>query len=417
MRIIEPVELSRWERRRRRTHSHRRWRGLLLLGVGLVLIGTAGYYRYQRPLPDPTFTPTKLVHASSVPKITWPNYGQAAIGTIEDGVLADNNADKPVPIASVAKVVTALVVLDAKPLHLNQPGPVITLTAADEAIYHRYIAKGGSVSGVTAGKTLTEYQALQAVMLPSSNNISESVTNWAFGSQQKYIEAANKYLKKQGLSNTVVADSSGFSPQTVSTASDVVRLGVLAMNNPVLAQIAAQKEATAEVSGPITNVNRLLGVNGTVGIKTGNTDEAGGCFLLAAQKTLTNGQIKTVIVAVLAAPSLGRAMTDSQPLASQVAAGFRSYTAVRAGQQLGVIAMAWGARSAVVAKEDIVIFGWGNESNKLTAIPALSRFSKGDQVGTATITAGQQTGTTGMVLSDQLASPSTNWRLRRIFSR
>lgn len=417
MRIIEPVELTRWERRRRRTRSRRRWRGMSFLSIGLLMIGMAGYYRYQRPLPNPTFTPTKLVQANSLPKIAWPAFGQAAVGTVEDNLLAENNTDKPVPIASVAKVITALVVLDAKPLKLDQTGPAITLTAADEALYHSYIAKGGSVSGVTAGSTITEYEALQAVMLPSSNNISETVTNWAFGSQQKYVEAANKYLKKQGFTKTTVADSSGFSPQTVSTASEIVRIGVIAMNNPVLAQISAQKEAASGVSGPITNVNRMLGVNGTVGIKTGNTDEAGGCFLLAAQKTLSNGTTKMVIVAVLGAPNLARAMAESQPLATQTAAGFRSYTAVAAGQQLGVIEMAWGAKSAVLAKQDITLFGWGDEARDLTAVPALSRFAKGDEVGKAIVESDNQDGETGMILSDQLDSPSSGWRWRRIFSK
>lgn len=417
MRIIEKRELGRWERRRRRAKDYRRVRNALVSLLIVGLLGAGGYYRYQRPLPVPVFVATNMANAAAAPKISWPEYGQSAVGTIEEGFLADSGAGSPVPIASVAKTVTALVVLDAKPLKINQQGPAITLTAADEAIYHAYIAKGGSVSGVTAGKTMTQYEALQALMLPSSNNISETLTNWAFGSQAKYVEAANKFLRKQGFKRTTIADSSGFSPQTVSTAAEVVKIGVLAMKHPVLAQIVAQKEAASAVSGPIMNVNRLLGVNGTVGIKTGNTDEAGGCFLLATEKILTNGEVKTIIVAVLGAPTLGRAMLDTQPLAAQTVTGFRSYTALSKGQQLGQVTTAWGAQSAVLAKEKVTLFGWGNEKLKLDTKPALGQLSKGTNVGLVTVKSRALQSQTIMVLSDELPRPTSAWLWRRIFSK
>lgn len=414
MRIIEPTELSRWERHRRRTRSYKKLRGMAIFLLILLAAGAFGYVRYNRPLPAPTFKSSELTHRKSTPSITWPGYGQSAIGTVEDGLLADHFADKAAPIASVAKVITALVVLDAKPLKLDQPGPNIMLTETDEAIYHDYIARGGSVSGVTAGKTITEYEALQAVMLPSSNNMSETITNWAFGSQEKYIEAANRYVRKHGLKHTTVADASGFSPQTVSTASDLVRLGILAMNHPVLAQISSQKEASSAVSGAITNVNRLLGVNGTVGIKTGNTDEAGGCFLLATNRTLTNGQTKTVIVAVMGAPTLGQALADSQPLAAQTVAGFRSFVAVTAGQQIGVVTTGWGSQAAALAEKDVTMFGWGNETVQITAQPELGRLTKGAQVGNVSLQLGSLRSQVPMVLSDQLQPPTTSWRVKRI---
>ena len=416
MRIIEPGELSRWERKRRKSMSRRRSRSFAIFLLVLLLVFSLGYYRYQLPYKSPEFSASTLQQTVAHPKITWPSYGQSAVGTTQDGILATHDTNQPVPIASVAKVITVLTVLDKKPLELHQQGPAITLTAADEALYHDYVAKGGSVSGVTAGKTITEYESLQAILLPSSNNMSDTLANWAFGSQQAYLLAARSYLQKHDLKATTVADASGFSPQTVSTAQDLVAIGILAMKNPVLSEIMNQSTATIGVAGTVNNVNRLLGVDGIIGMKTGNTDEAGGCFLVAAQRTLGNGEKKTIVAAILGAKTLAQALVDSRPLLNQVVANYRPYVAVTAGQQLGVIKTEWGQQSAVLAKNDITFFGWGDAKLAVTAKVKLNSLSKSRSIGSAEVSSGSQQATTYLMLSNDLLPPTATWRLARIFT-
>lgn len=416
MRVIEPVELYRWERKRRRGKNRRRTRSFVVFLVVLLMLFSAAYYRYQRPYQAPVFTARTSQKAVAHPKIVWPSYGQSAVGTTEDGVLASQNADKPVPIASVAKVITVLTILDKKPLNLHQQGPEITLTSTDEVIYHDYIAKGGSVSGVTAGRKITEYESLQAILLPSSNNMADTLVNWAFGSQEAYLAAAKVFLHKNGLHNTTVSDASGFSPQTVSTADDLVKIGIIAMKNPVLSEVFSQKSANIEVAGTLNNVNRLLGVDGIVGIKTGNTDQAGGCYLVAAERTLSDGQKKTIIAAVLGANTLSQAAADSRPLLNQVVTNYKPYVALTAGQQLGVVQTAWGQQSAVLAADDVTFYGWGNADLSVQTKVSLSNLAKNSNVGTATVHSSSESKTVPLTLSSDIPAPSQLWRLGRIFT-
>src|SRR5207244_4496529 len=105
------------------------------------------------------------------PSLAWPGEGEAAVGIEAMDVLETSPAAKPLPTASVAKVMTALLTLEARPLSHGQAGPELTVTEEDVATYEEDLREGQSVVGVTVGELLTEYQALQALLLPSANNI------------------------------------------------------------------------------------------------------------------------------------------------------------------------------------------------------------------------------------------------------
>lgn len=240
--------------------------------------------------------------------LPWPIYGQAAYGASDSGVLA-KSTDKPnpVPIASLAKVITALAILEKKPLQLGDQGPTLTLTDKDIAFYEEHVAQEGSVVPIEVGEQITEYQALQAMLLPSANNISDSMAVWMFGSKENYVKYANDMLQGLGLTNTKVADPSGFSPKTVSTASDLVKLGILYMKHPVLREIAQQPEATIPFAGQIMNYNAGINKDGIIGIKVGYTDEAGRTFLVADVRS----DKKISVAAVLGADNFPTVMHDA----------------------------------------------------------------------------------------------------------
>ena len=193
--------------------------------------------------------------------------------------------------ASTIKIITALAILDKKPLQTGQQGPYITLGTSDVAIYQDYLRRGGSVAKVAAGEKISQYQALQAMLLPSANNIADSLVIWAFGSQKAYLSYAADFVASIGLKNTHLADASGFSPNSTSTAEDLVTAGLKAMRNPVIAEIVAQKQAKIPIAGVIQNVNWLLGKDGIIGIKTGHTDEAGGCYLFASRMIIAGKRV------------------------------------------------------------------------------------------------------------------------------
>lgn len=306
------------------TGGRLRRRIALLFVVGTF--GLGGYFVYQ---PARSATDTDTTHAAvkgvaeaspPQPKITtpmpWPAYGQAAYGVVEKGVLADSTGDNQtaVPIASLAKVITALAILEKKPLKAGEQGPMITLDDEDVALYGDYIRKDGSVVPVEAGEQISQYQAMQAMLLPSANNLADSLVRWAFGSVEAYTVYANTMVKDKGLLKTSVADASGFSASTVSTAHDMVQLGALYMKQPVLVSIATETEAKIPVAGMIRNYNSVINKDGILGIKVGNTDEAGRCFLVADIRTRDQRIEVISIVAVVGAPHLQTAMDDAKAI-------------------------------------------------------------------------------------------------------
>jgi D-alanyl-D-alanine carboxypeptidase (penicillin-binding protein 5/6) len=400
---------------------------LLLVSIILVLLAETSLY--FRPLP--TLQPVVNVKnpTSSISTVLpLPRYGQAAVGATGFGVLQISGPQISAPIASVAKVMTAYSVLKQKPLKVGEQGPVISITDQDVLTYNDYYSKGGSTARVAPGEKISEYQALQALMLPSANNFADTLATWTFGSMDKYIAYANAQAKDLGLKNTHISDASGFSPQTMSSAQDLVLLGQAAIKDPVLAEIVNQKQADVPEAGTVRNVNWLLGTDSVNGIKTGNTDEALGCFLFSSQRNI-NGQKVTLIGAIMGAPDLNKAITDSRPIINAADKGFETVTAVKAGQAVGYYQLPWGGKVEAVAKKDLSFFVWKgiivDLSAKLNPIKVPQK--QGAVVGalnskTATRPAHTDGGTvdnrtatksasTEVVLAQPIEKPSWKWRI------
>src|SRR5437867_11201913 len=195
-------------------------------------------------------------------------------------------------MASTAKVMVALLVLERHPIGIDQPGPMVTVTAADVADYQRDVALDESSLPVVAGERLTEYQLLQGLLLPSASNFADMLATWDVGSVPAFVNRMNARAASLGMSATHYADVSGFSPLSVSIPSDLIVLAQTAMRLPVFAQLVAQPQATLPFNGVIRNLDALLGQGGIVGIKTGHTDQAGGCFVVAADLMIDGQSVR-----------------------------------------------------------------------------------------------------------------------------
>jgi D-alanyl-D-alanine carboxypeptidase (penicillin-binding protein 5/6) len=376
-----------------------------VLAIGMLLV--------MRPLPsvEPEVNeqlPPKLGTVA----IAWPGYGQSAVGAIGYGVLDYHGQQKSAPMASIAKLVTAMTVMSEKPLKVGEQGPLVTLNETDISYYPYYLSRGGSAVPVAIGQQISQYDLLQAMLIPSGNNIADSLAVWAFGSMDNYVLKANAYLKSIGLSNTTVSDASGFSDKSVSTASDLVKLGILALQNPVIAKIVNTKQAVIPVSGTIINTNRLLGQSGIVGIKTGNTAEAGGCYLYAAKHEVAGREI-VIVGAVLGGPSLFQAMVNSQQTLESTKVVFTEVVVIKKGQVLASYRAPWGATAKVGAADNLKLITWKSQQPKInTQIVKVKGFiTKGSTVGSVEATVDGQKAKTNVVLLDNLESPSPRWRI------
>jgi serine-type D-Ala-D-Ala carboxypeptidase (penicillin-binding protein 5/6) len=237
----------------------------------------------------------------ALPSTVWPAYGQAAfIRTGQSQVQAGPN-QHAAPIASVAKVMTAYLVLRDHPLALGQDGPTMTLTDADAADTDRRREQEESVVSIETGEQLTERQALQALLLPSANNIAAVLARWDAGSEERFVARMNETARSLGMTHTRYTDPSGYDDATVSTAADQVRIVDRAMGLPVFASIVATPSATLPVAGTVHNTNTLLGHDGFVGVKTGSDDAAGGCFAFRAIRWI-DGKRTTITGVVLGQP-------------------------------------------------------------------------------------------------------------------
>lgn len=249
---------------------------------------------HAKPPAKPAYTAT----------VNWPaDIPAAAVGIQGAGVIASHNDAKPRPIASIAKLITTLAVLEKHPLTGDDMGPNIPITSKDEQLYRDYVAKNGTVVLVKAGVPLPERDALEGMLLPSANNIADTTAIWAFGSLKKYHDYANAMLGRLGLHDTTVGvDGSGLDPSTKSTASDLVRLGEVALKNPVIAHIVALPAANIPFAGDIPNYNAMVTKYGYTGLKPGESIQARNTLLFSTNETI-NGQPKTIIGAVLGSES------------------------------------------------------------------------------------------------------------------
>lgn len=400
-----------------------RWLGALLaLGLVLAAVGV-GLAGLARAVPS-----VRLV-AADVPgrpparplRLGWPATGEAALVVPGVGALGSRHGDRTVPIASVAKVMTAYVILRDHPLGRGGNGPVIRVTRADVAVYRADLALGESVARVRGGEQLSERQALEAMLLPSANNIATLLAEWDAGSVAAFVAKLNDQARALGLRHTSYADASGYDPATVSSAADQARLATLALRVPAFAQIVSMPQASLPVAGLKRNLNALLGRDGVFGVKTGSTSAAGGCLVFASRQHV-GGRAVTVVGAVLGQPAtraqptfVGAVVDASARLLRSVSrslevVGFAPDTA------LASLRAGWTQPVPAAPARAVSFVAWPGlpVRIRITPEPRLrAPLRAGQPVATAEMIVGKQHATVPVLAARTLPSPSFWWRVTR----
>jgi D-alanyl-D-alanine carboxypeptidase (penicillin-binding protein 5/6) len=232
---------------------------------------------------------------TSVPRSEWPAQGQAAI-VLGGGTPAASPHQEPAPIASLAKVMTAYLVLQRYPLGSGEAGFTMTVSAAQAEAVAEEADEGQSVVSVRAGERLTERQLLEALLIPSGNNIARMLAAGVGGGEADFVDAMNAAAGELGMSHTTYTDPSGFDPGTVSTAADQLRVFRAAMRYPVFRRIVSMESASLPVVGTVTNFNPLVD-QGYAG-KTGSDSAAGGCLAFFTRVTV-GGERRTAVGVVM----------------------------------------------------------------------------------------------------------------------
>ena len=398
----------------------RRWPALV--GLAALVLAGAAFWRAETkdtpPLLLRRVLPAYVRLAGKAPAIAWPREGESAIAVEGVGSFGARGGHKPVPIASVAKIMTAYLTLREFPISPGEEGFSIPITAADVAEQHERVALDQSTVNVKKGEVLSERQALEALMLPSANNVAALLAVHDAGSTHAFVAAMNRAARRLGMRSTTYTDPSGFDEGTVSTAADQLRLARAAMAEPTFAQIVSLPSVRLPVAGRVINYDELVGSNGYVGIKTGSDEAAGGC-LVFARRLHVGGRTVTVIGAVLGQRQgelVPAALTGADRLAGSVAAAVGVRTALPAGTPVLSAKNASGGRVMAVNARSLRVIGWGGQRVPATVSSSAAPRRLEDHEPLASVTLRGASTVRGAVLaSEALAPPSLGWRLLHPF--
>ncbi|MFE6223493.1 D-alanyl-D-alanine carboxypeptidase family protein [Streptomyces sp. NPDC057854] len=391
----------------------------------LLLLIVFAIVQMVRPLPAPALklsaAPT-YTFAGGPLQMPWPGEGQGAVEVEGVGSMGTWGAQKPAPIASVTKTMTAYVILRDHPIKGKQQGPEITVDkkAADQAK-----AVHESTAAVKEGQTYTEKELLQLLMIPSANNVARLLARWDAGSEQAFVDKMNAAAKDLGMTQSRYTDPSGLLDSTVSTPKDQLKLAKAVMEFDVFREIVDMPNATIEGVGYIENNNsRLLLKPGVNGIKTGSSTPAGGNLLWSAN-TVVDGRVHRVLGIVMGAQNAERlndklelSLDYSYELIKKAQEDVTSAVVVKKGQVVGYVDDGLGGRTPVAATKDIKAVGWPGLKVDLDltdggkAVPHSGR--AGDVVGTVSIGEGAGKVSAPVALQTDLVEPGFDKKLTRV---
>lgn len=199
-------------------------------------------------------------------------------------VIFKKNSGKKLPIASLTKLMTAIVVLDNYDL-----SDIVTVNKAADL-------QDPMKQDVKLGDAMPAKNFLDIMLIESSNKSAYALSELM--GTQKFVDLMNQKAKSLGLKNTFFEDPTGLSPQNVSTASDLIELAEYIFKNyPKIADISMVKELYIPTFGTALNTDELLGeMPNIVFGKTGFTIEAKGCLLLVLDNPKNNNYLINVIL-------------------------------------------------------------------------------------------------------------------------
>jgi D-alanyl-D-alanine carboxypeptidase (penicillin-binding protein 5/6) len=364
----------------------------LLLGAGAF-----ARVRLNEPAPAPPVT-SVLARSVQVPAeampLPYPVTGQGAVSIPSIGAEEESGAEKPVPVASLTKLMTAYVVLHDHPLAVGQTGPSVTVSQADVEDFDIDAVSDDSNAQVTLGEQITEQQLLGGLLIHSADNYADILATWDAGSIPAFLAKMNATAAALGMTRTHFADASGISTQSVSTAGDILKVAGPDMADPVVASIVNNNSVTLPVAGTLATYTPLLGIDGIIGVKSGYTDAAGGCDVVAVIRPV-HGHPTLLLAAVTGQTgihALAQAGLHGLALVNAVQPHIGTSTILRDG---AVAAQVGSSGSSVAARTgaSVTMLTWpgARATQVFHAVHHLSAHARrGAQVGSVVVSLGTQ---------------------------
>lgn len=389
------------------------WRAGVIVPIVIVALLVGAYSAMTLLWPLHAVPPTvEAVQVDPVPAapatLTWPASGSAAVSVAGiDGVVA--SAADAVPIASITKVVTALVVLEQMPLAVGEQGPEFRFTARDNIAYWGYRANGESALDVPVGGSLTQYQLLEGMLIGSANNYADRLAGNLWPTDRVFADAANTWLATHGIPGVTVVEPTGLDPRNTASPDALIALARRAMADPVIAEIVAKPSVELPGAGLVTNTNALLADPGVVGIKTGTLDTWN---LLSAKDIAVGDTTVRVYSSVLGQPDDETRLAASRLLYSEVELGLQPVPSVAQGTVAGRVTTEWGEDVAIVTADDAAVILWNGAAGTVATDFALGDArTEGADVGTLAVQGPLDATEVPLTLAADIEPPSAWWRL------
>lgn len=373
-----------------------------------------------RPLPDVRIdgaAPVDFTVPGTAPALPWPSTGQAAVSVPDADTMVSSGPETAAAIASLTKVMTAYLVLHDHPLGPSQTGPHIVMTTADQQDAANDSAGNDTSVPITAGQSLTERQLLDGLLVHSANDFADALATWDAGSQAAFVAKMNSTAASLGMSATRYTDPSGIDAGDVSTPQDQLRLARLAMHDATFAAVVAQPSITEPGAGALINYVPVVGTDGVVGVKSGFTQAAQGCLVLAADRQV-DGHTVLVLAAVTGLQGGWRPIEAADAaavtLVDAAAGALHVRTMVVSGQSEGHLSAPWTRRSpGLYSAGSVTAVVWPGTTwtSTLTTRPLSHSVGAGSTVATLTVTSGQRRFVVPVRTDSGLTAPSLGWRL------
>ncbi|GAC1481809.1 MAG: serine hydrolase [Ktedonobacteraceae bacterium] len=235
------------------------------------------------PIPTPTPTPVPILTVQGPPPAL--NANAVYLMDADTGhVLDEVNGERPLPMASTTKIMTALIAIQTADLERLIP---VKQDAID-----RVNLDGGSSAGLVVGDTLPLRAMLYALLLPSGDDAAYAIADELGGTRAKFVQRMNLFAYRLHLFQTHYNNPDGLTLDDnlkhYTTARDLASLTQYAMHIPLFAQIVQTQHYTFSTAKHIytwDTTNKLLATySGMTGVKTGHTDAAGYCLVFAATR-------------------------------------------------------------------------------------------------------------------------------------
>ncbi len=383
---------------------------LALLGAYCAIVAAAALPELEASLEPGIETTTDFaadpalaqaaVDAQSLP---------AATGWLQ-GEEVWSNDEGSYRIASMTKLITVLVGLEAAPVEPGTAGPVYTLTEADAALVDEVLAQDGTFAPAPVGLELTTRQILDLILVPSANNYAISYARSVFGSDEAFLAAADDWLARNGLASVHIEEAAGLSDNNVATPADIVRLARIALANPLVAEIVSQSRIEIPELGEITTTNRLLGDPGVIGLKTGTTFPNGYSLVAAQHETFGERDLVAIAVTMDRPDSDARAADTRAVLAAMATTGQQVQLAEH-GARIGTVTTWTGTEVPLLVDGDlstvIVPPEHATRTIELGKITIGPKGAKAGEIGAKLPTGDEKV---AIVTGAEIAEPGFAWR-------